>query len=181
MLNFSRHIGAKKVVAVSALMGLSLFTHAPVSQAAEDVTLKAGPFSRKVTVDSLKSYASTGQASGSLGSVLKVVKAEQRKSLTELLQARLPYGVVEADKLLKSPIGDQVLKQVATATILPGDDEGKSETLALRSAIIGAAAQDKNISFITLLEKYPTPNLTVDIFKLSKILSNPALSVLLRR
>ena len=182
MLNTLRRTGAK-LLGMSMLMGLGLFALAPTARAAEDLTLKFGPFRRTVTVDSLKEYASTGKATGNLRSVLSVVKSDQRQSLNGLLQTRLPYGVVEVDRLMRSAIGSQILTQVAGATLLPANDPkvDEIEVLALRSAIIGAAAQDQNIQFLTLLEKYPTPNLTVDIAKLNKILANPALRPLLNR
>ena len=177
MLNSIRHVGAK-VAGASALVCLSMIALTPAAQAAEDLTLKFGPFRRTISIASLREFTTNGRATGNLASLLKVVKSEQRQSLTGLLQTQLPYDVVAADRLLRSPIGGQVLKQVAQATILPGG--GDTEILALRSAIIGAAAQDKNVQFLTVLEKYPTPNLTVDIAALSKILSNPAFRSFLR-
>ena len=65
---------------------------------------------------------------------------------------------------------------MASATILPGGEEVK----ALRAAAILASAQDKSLSFGTLLQKYPTQTLTVDLPVLMKVLkTNPAVGALL--
>lgn len=176
MLNYFRHAGIQ-ATSIITLAGVATFTLIPTAHAAEEVTLKHGIFRQTVTVDSLRDYAKTGNATGNLASLLRVVSGKQRESLTGLLKTRLPYGVVEVDRLLKSPVGQKVLNDMAEATILPGK---ASEVLALRSAALGAASQDKSLSFVTLIEKYPTPNLTVDLPKLNSVFSsNPALGALL--
>ena len=159
---------------VSAGMFLTLFSGSAL--AAETVVLKYGPFARSVSVGSLKTFADTGKAPQDLASLLKVVKSDQRQSMAGLLNTKLPFGVVQVDKLLRSPIGEQFLNDFASATILPGDSEVK----ALRSAAILAAAQDKSISFGTMLEKYPTKTMTIDLPALMKVLkNNPAIGSLL--
>ncbi|MEM9135807.1 MAG: alpha/beta hydrolase [Cyanobacteria bacterium P01_F01_bin.42] len=163
---------------VAALLGASttftLFSGSAF--AAEKVVMKYGPFSRSVSVESLKSYASSGKASPELASLLRVVKSEQRQSIAGLLNTRLPFNVVQVDRLLRSPIGERFLSSMAEATILPGDSEVK----ALRSAAILAASEDEALSFGTLLEKYPTETLTINVPVLLRIFqSNAGLGSLL--
>ncbi|MCM1981374.1 alpha/beta hydrolase [Lyngbya confervoides] len=165
------------LVSMGALIGV--FIGGLQAQAAEKVTLKYGPFYRSVSVAELKDYASSGKTSGSLTSLLGVVGSDQRQSLLGLLNTTLPYDVLQVDRLLRSPLGEQLLKDMAAATILPGA-EG-TEALALRSAAVTAAAADKQLSFVTLLEKYPVPTLTVDLPLLMQVLkSNPALGALIK-
>ena len=172
MVHRLKRLSASILLGVGA--GITLFSSS--SLAAEKVVLKYGPFARSVSVESLKSFASTGKATGDLASLLSVVKSEQRQSMAGLLNARLPFGVVQVDKLMRSPMGEQFLNEIAVATILPGDSEAK----ALRSAAILAAAQDDSLSFGTMLEKYPTKTLTVDVPALMKILkTNPLVGGLL--
>lgn len=177
MRNHIQHFGSK-LFGGGVLLTLTLFSGSLSASAAETVVLKYGPFARSVSVDSLISYASTGKATGNLASLLSVVKSDQRESMAGLLKAKLPFGVVQTDQLIRSPIGDQFLKEIATATILPGNSD--SEVKALRSAAVLAAAQDKSISFGTMLQKYPTPTMTVDLPVLIKILkTNPMVGALL--
>jgi hypothetical protein len=158
-------------------LGLGVWIGGQTAQAAEKVTIKAGGFGRSISVTALKEYAQTGTASPELASLLRLVSAEREKSLVGLLNTKLPFNVVAVDKLLQSPPGEQLLKDIGGATILPGD----GEIPALRGALLGAAAQDKMLNFVTVLEKYPTPTLTVDILKLGKILKeNPALGALIQ-
>lgn len=175
MLNHIQQFGVK-VVGAGTILTLTLLSSALSASAAEKVVLKYGPFARSVSVDSLTNYASTGEATGNLASLLRVVKADQRQSMMGLLNTKLPFGVVQVDKLMRSPIGEQFLNDMASATILPGGEEVK----ALRAAAILASAQDKSLSFGTLLQKYPTQTLTVDLPVLMKVLkTNPAVGALL--
>ena len=144
MLNHIQKFGGK-VVGAGTVLALTIASSAVSASAAEKVVLKYGPFYRSVSADSLANYAATGEATGNLASLLKVVGSDQRKSMQGLLKSRLPFGVVQVDKLMRSPIGQQFVKDMASATILPGGEEEK----ALRSAAILAAAQDKSLSFGT--------------------------------
>ncbi len=176
MLNSFRPVGVK-IISMAALAGLTVCALGPSAQAAEQVTLKVGAFRRTVSVDSLKNFASTGTATGGLASLLGVVGSTQRQSFTGLLRSQLPYDVLAVDRILKSPLGQKMLEDVAKATILPGE---KSEVLALRSTALATAAEHKSLSFVTLIENYPTPNLTVDLPLLQKTLAaNQSLGALL--
>lgn len=177
MLNHIQPFGIK-LLGAGALLTLTLFSGTLSASAAEKVVLKYGPFARSVAVDDLIEYSKTGNATGNLASLLRVVKPDQRKAMMGLLQAKLPLGVVQVDKLIRSPIGDKFLKEMASATILPG--KAGSEEKALRSAAILSAAQDKSIGFGTMLRKYPTPTMTVDLPALMNIFqTNPTVGALL--
>ncbi|NJN23791.1 MAG: alpha/beta hydrolase [Acaryochloridaceae cyanobacterium RL_2_7] len=175
MLNHIRKFSGQ-VVGTGTVLALTIASSAVSANAAEKVVLKYGPFYRSVSVDALTTYSTTGEATGDLASLLKVVGSDQQQSMQGLLKSRLPFDVVQVDKLIRSPIGQQFLKDMASATILPGGEEEK----ALRSAAILAAAEDKSLSFGTLIQKYPTPTLTVDLPVLMRVLkTNPAVGALI--
>ena len=158
---------ALKMIGVGALLGFGLSV-GPAS-AAEKVTLKYGIFSRSIPVEALTGYAKTQQATGGLESLLRSVSDDDRSALLKLLNARFPFGVLQVDQILKSPVGATFLKDVAGATQLPGRDE-EAEVKALRSAALVTAATDKSLSFSGMLERYPTENLTINLPALLKTL-----------
>ncbi len=156
------------------LLGYGL-TSTP-SQAAEQVTIKFGPFGRTVSVDDLRAYAETSEASPELASVLSIVGSEQRESLQKGLNVKLPFKAVQVDKLLRSGPGAQLLPQVAKVTILPGD----TEELAMRSGLVLAAGSEEGLGVLSFIEAYPTPTLTLDAKAMQKLLkSNDSLGSLL--
>jgi hypothetical protein len=133
----------------ATLLGMGLV--AQPSWGAEKVTAKYGPFYRSIPVADLQQYAETGK---------------ERESMRKGLNLKLPFNVVTVDKLFKSPAADQLLTQVADATILPGD----VEKVALRGAILTAAASKEGLGTMSILKSYPTPTLTVDMKKMLKLM-----------
>jgi hypothetical protein len=148
----------------ATVMGVGL--SAQPSWSAEKVTAKYGPFYRSIPVSDLQQYAETGKTTPLLDSFLRLVDAKERDKMRNGLNLKLPFNVVTVDKLFKSPMADQLLTQVADATILPGD----VEKVALRGAIITAAASKEGLGTMSILKSYPTPTLTVDMKKMLKIM-----------
>jgi hypothetical protein len=151
---------------VLTLLGYGL-TSSP-SQAAEQVTIKFGPFGRTVSVDDLQAYAETSKASPELASVLSIVKSKQREALQKGLKVKLPFEAAQVDKLLRSGPGAQLLPQVAKVTILPGD----AEEVAMRSALVMAAGSEEGLGVMSFLKAYPTPTLTLDAKAMQKLLKS---------
>jgi hypothetical protein len=148
----------------ATLLGMGLV--AQPSWGAEKVTAKYGPFYRSIPVADLQQYAETGKATPLLDSFLSLVDKKERESMRKGLNLKLPFNVVTVDKLFKSPAADQLLTQVADATILPGD----VEKVALRGAILTAAASKEGLGTMSILKSYPTPTLTVDMKKMLKLM-----------
>lgn len=155
-----------KGVGIGVVSSFTLGVSTLSAGAAENVVLKYGIFSRSVPVESLTNFAETGQASGGIEAFLGSIPTDDRPAIVKLLDTKLPFGVLQVDQILQSPTGEQFLNDLASATILPGDSEVK----ALRSAAILSAAEDKSLSFSSMLRKYPTQTLTVDLPKLLKTL-----------
>ena len=152
--------------ATLAMVGVESFGLTQGGWAAEKVTVKYGPFYRSVGVADLAQYASSGQATPELASLLSLVKEEEKTSLKEGLNLKFPFDVVAVDKLINSPLADGMLTQVADATILPGD----VEKVALRGALLIAASSQEGLGTLSLLNSYPTPTLTIDLKKLLKLM-----------
>lgn len=148
----------------AAFIGFGIL--AQPSWSADKLTAKYGPFYRSLLVSDLQQYAETGIASPELSSFLNLVKGKQKDSLRKVLNLKMPFDVVTVDKLLKSPMADQLLTKVSDVTILPG----RFEKEALRSAIIVSAASKEGLGTMGILKSYPTQTLTVDLKKMLKLL-----------
>jgi len=166
-----------KLFGIGTLLGLSFFSTVHPVSAAETVILKYGIFSQSIPVSALTGGSSDSQGSGELQALLKVISPDDRPSILRLLDTTLPFGVLQVDQIIKSPVGEKFLNELAAATILPGDSEVK----ALRSAALVTAAEDKSLSFSGMLKRYPTQTLTVNLPLLIKTFrsNGPALGALL--
>ena len=152
----------------SSLMLASLSCMSLSGRAAEKVTVSYGPFGRSLKVSDLRKYSETGRPPRELASLLSVIGEEERASLLTGLKLKLPLNVVIMDKLLRSPQGDQILTQIASATSLPGG----AEKLALRSALIGAASSKDGLGILSFLEAYPTQRLKINVPEAQKLLKS---------
>jgi hypothetical protein len=150
------------------------------SHAAETIYLKYGGFGRSISVADLRQFIETDEAPRDLAPVLGLVSSKQQVQLKSLLKTQVPkqsFGVVKVDKLLRSPIGEQLLPKFAEVMPLPGE----GEIVALRSAIVLAAASENGLGGLSFLEAYPTPNMTINLIALQKLLKdNSGLGSLLR-
>ncbi|WP_299410751.1 alpha/beta hydrolase [Acaryochloris sp. IP29b_bin.148] len=155
----------------STLMLMGLSSKALPSYAAEKITVTYGPFGRSISVSDLRQYLETGSAPPDLASALSVVGQKERESLLGGLKFKVPLNVVVMDQLLRSPQGDQLLTQIAGATSLPGG----AEKLALRSALIGAAASKEGVGALSFLEAYPTKTLKIDLAAVQKLLKSSSM------
>jgi hypothetical protein len=150
------------------VLGLGALMSAQPSWSAEKITVKYGAFYRSLAVSDLRSYAETGKPSAELGSFLNLMKPKDRESLTKTLNMKFPFTVVAVDKLLKSPMADGLLTEVASATILPG----KQEVTALRGALLISASSKAGLGTMSMIESYPTPTMTVDLKRLLDLMKN---------
>lgn len=155
----------------SALMLVGFSCASSSSRAAEKITVSYGPFGRSIAVSDLRQLLETGSAPPDLASVLSVVGQQERASLLGGLKFKVPLNVVVLDKILRSPQGDQLLSQIAGATSLPGG----AEKLALRSALIGAAASKDGLGILSFLEAYPTQTLKIDLAAVQKLMKSGSL------
>ncbi|HEY9825735.1 MAG TPA: alpha/beta hydrolase [Stenomitos sp.] len=150
------------------LWGIGAMALPQAGWSAEKITLKYGPFYRSLPVADLVDYANTKNASPELSSFLDMIKDKDRDALTKTLNMKFPFGVVQVDKLLKTPAADGLLTEVASATVLPG----KQEVVALRGALLIAASSKEGLGTLSLLQSYPTPTLTVDLQQLLYLMKN---------
>jgi hypothetical protein len=136
-------------------MGLLMSTGKAI--AADRVVLTYGLISMDIPIEDLANFAESGEESDELSRLLDVAGQDPevlRSTLTE--PVNLSPTVV--DFALNTPPGEWVLDRVSE-TIHPAS--GEAGRLALRSALIGASADDNEITLIEVMQLYPSPDIVV--------------------
>lgn len=137
------------------------------AKAANFVSLTYGPFQRSFPLSELEEFVSTKEATGQLRGLMRLVSKDDQAKLLEFLGMRLPFNVVQTDQILASPIGKDLLKQFSQVTIRR-DQAGE---VALRGAMITAAASPEGLSMMSFLKNYPGETINLDLRKLREMLT----------
>lgn len=143
---------------LSVVLALEGFFLSP-ALAAENIVLKAGPFSRSLPVEDLRAYAETESVSSELKPLLRRFDSDDQTMLREFLQIKYPFNVVAVDSLLKTDYGQQFLSDAAAITVRRDD----AAVQALRAGLILGTRPPEGLGVISFLEAYPSENLTVDL------------------
>ncbi|NER79395.1 MAG: alpha/beta hydrolase [Leptolyngbya sp. SIO1D8] len=149
--------GLKTLLALAGGLALGSFGMASNAAAAEKVVLTYGFFSIEIPIEDLEAFATEGETSGELEELLDLADQDPDSLRTALNQ---PVGVspVVLDLAFNSPPGEWVLDRISE-TVQPAS--GESGELALRGALIGAAADDDQITLLELMQVYPSPEIVV--------------------
>lgn len=138
---------------------------------AENIKLIYGPFRGDLSLESLETYAKTGEITREFRVYAKFLDRETLAQLRYWLQKSFDSDRVQLYEYTHSPEGEKFLQQLGTAVRTHPERNG---FYALRSALIEAADKPGNSDGWTLLEamsKFPTDNLqinTKELFKLKR-------------
>lgn len=128
--------------------------------AAENIILSYGALEFSVAVDSLETYANTGEINGNLKSYADFLTPEQLERLRLGLTTSADFSHLAIAQFLYSFQGETILKRVSRVIKTQAHQPG---FYALRSALILAAAdQDSGLTPLNVLKKFPTKALRVD-------------------
>ncbi len=141
---------------------------------AERLKLSFGIVERSISVDSLETYAKTGQINDELAAYFKYVPKENRGELREALLASIPLGAVEVSQFLYSPIGETLLENLSQVVQSEFRNRGQttrdkyrrsSGFYGTRAALILAADKPENFNIINILRKFPSKTISIDLFR----------------
>ncbi|MGF1458760.1 MAG: alpha/beta hydrolase [Leptolyngbyaceae cyanobacterium] len=147
---------------VSAFLGglTAIALGALPTAAAETVVFDFGPFSRSVAVDDLTAYAEQGDETSDLAQFLSRLSPERQADLRQALTAEREADVVALSRWYYAPMGERTLQFVGRLFPTGARLNGQ---MALRAAIISAAAEDGQTSALDIMRHYPTEVLRVDL------------------
>ena len=142
--------------------------------AAENIILNYGVLEFAVSVDSLETYATTGEIEGELKSYADFLTPEQLEQFKVGLTTSADFSHLAIAQFLYSFQGEKILERVSRVIETKARQPG---FYAIRSALILAAAdKEMGLTPLNVLKKFPTNTLRVDsrqgfeIFKdLSKV------------
>jgi predicted dienelactone hydrolase len=141
---------------------------------AERLKLSFGIVERSVSVDSLETYAKTGEVNDELAAYFKYVPKENRGELREALLAPIPLRAVQVSQFLYSPIGETLLENLSQVVQSEFRNRGQTTRNKLRrssgfygtrAALILAADKPENFNIINILRKFPSKTISIDLFR----------------
>lgn len=147
--------GIQGLIGLGGLLAWTVPTHA-----AESIILSYGSLQRSISVESLEHYAETGDAPADLKPYLQRFDEQQKEQLRNLLQTQADLDHVAIAQFLYTRQGEILLQQlgdvIQTESYQPG-------FLALRGAMILAADSDEGLSLLSIVKKFPTDQLRIDL------------------
>ena len=141
---------------------------------AQRLKLSFGIVERSISVDSLETYAKTGQINDELAAYFKYVPKENRGQLREALLAPIPLKAVQVSQFLYSPIGETLLESLSQ--VVQSEFRNRGQTIrekyrrssgfyGTRAALILAADKPENFNLINILRKFPSKSISIDLFR----------------
>lgn len=152
--------------ATAALMSTGLVVDAVTPQAAQSAEtiriLATGPFMFDLSIDSLETFAETGEITGNFANYARFMNDETLALLRQGLSRKLPLDVVTVDNLAYSPLGRDTLFNLGKVIQVYRGVNGQK---ALRAAVIGAAAKadEEGWTILDALREFPTETIEIEV------------------
>ncbi|MGF1460196.1 MAG: alpha/beta hydrolase [Leptolyngbyaceae cyanobacterium] len=144
-------------------LGLAVDAIARPAQSAEVIRILAGgPLIFDISVESLATFAETGEVPDDLKLYFRFLDPGTQALLQDGLSRKLPLDVVTVDNLAYSPLGRDALYNLGKVLQVYRGINGQK---ALRAAVIGAAANadESGWTIVDVLEAFPTPALEIEV------------------
>ena len=155
------------LVAISFAV-LSVISNPQKLNAAEKIRLVYGPFNCSLSVESLKTYAETGEITSEFKPYTKFLNEQSLLQLRHWLQKDFDKDVVGIHDYTHSPQGKELLEEIGTVVTTHSQRNG---FYALRSTLIGAAAKSDDWTVLDVIQQFPTDNMQINTKELFKLKS----------
>jgi predicted dienelactone hydrolase len=161
-------LGALRGRTIAVLLGTAVVLTALPGRAAERLTLSYGLLERSITLQTLEKYADSGELDNDLYVYTRYVKPAQRDQLRKSLRLKSDLSPVAVSQFLYSPQGDILLKRLGQLIQPESRDNG---SLAIRAALVLAAGDPDGLTPLTVLKRFPTRGIRVDLQKTLALVS----------
>ncbi|MEO0769115.1 MAG: alpha/beta fold hydrolase [Cyanobacteria bacterium J06649_4] len=170
-------LASTSLAATGFFVGASIFADVafPTSvSAAEEIRLNVGgPIAFSVSVDSLETFADTGDVETDLRLLTRFLGDDTLALIRQTLQRPIPLDVVQMDNLAYSTLGSDLLQNLGKVFRTHPDINGSR---GLRGALITAAAQagPEGWTAVDVLQQFPTRSIDIrlgDLLALRRSLS----------
>ena len=143
----------------------------PKVESAENIKIIYSIFSRTVSINSLKGFASDGNSSTKLRRILNATGSSDDE-IQSVLNKNFEIPITIASKLVYSEIGNIFLTRLSSILHAPRANDERTGMLALRSSIIqGLYHGNGKINLIRFFENYPTKTVILNVNALSKVMN----------
>ncbi len=141
------------------------------ANAAQEIKITYGIFSRTIEVNSLKAFAENAYTTKKLKKILKATGSPEN-NIRSILNKDFEIPIIVASKLVYSEIGNVFLTRLSSIVHPPKADDERTGMLALRASIIqGINKGEGEINLIKFFESYPTKTVILDVNALSKVMN----------
>lgn len=149
------------------------------ARSAENLAVTFGPASLSVSVQSLKVYASTGEAPADLALAVNLMTPKQQRDFRRILQEQYilsPEKINTATNFFSRPFGQNILTRLGN---ILKNDQGENGGASLLKSFEIASQNTKGLTIVSFLENFPGSTIRVDlkralivVSELSEILEN---------
>ena len=141
------------------------------ANAAQEIKIIYGIFSRTIEVNSLKIFAEEAISTKKLKKILNATGSPE-KDIRSVLNKDFEIPITVASKLVYSEIGNVFMTRLSSIIHTPRADDERTGMLALRASIIqGINKGNGKINLIRFFESYPTKTVILDVSALSKVMN----------
>jgi predicted dienelactone hydrolase/ABC-type amino acid transport substrate-binding protein len=133
------------------------------SYSAEEIRITTtGPLVVTISVDSLETFAETGEVTGDLKLASRFMNDYLLEQLQTALTFNMPLDVVTVGNVAYSPLGRDALFNLGKVV---QSTPGENGAVALRAAVINAAAQadGEGWTIVDALREFPTRSIDIDL------------------
>ncbi|MEH1904215.1 MAG: alpha/beta hydrolase [Nostoc sp.] len=160
----------KKFLRYLGLGFLSTFLTATPGLGAERISFYYPPFGEfYLSVDSLETFAKEGKIDQDFSFYANRATPQQLAQLRDLLQQRFNVTPTLVSQVTYSPIGEQVMQQLGKLLLTQSRKNG---FYAIRASLILAAADQKGLTVVNLLRKFPSNTIRVNFTEGLKIVDD---------
>lgn len=138
---------------------LSIFTALPTI-GAEQIYISYGLLERSISINSLETFAKTGEIDEELDFYARQATPEQLEQVREVLQTEIPLDVVSVSQFLYTPIGESLLNRLDEVIQTEARQPGST---AIRAALILAADDPEGFTPLAVLQHFPTEGIRIDV------------------
>jgi predicted dienelactone hydrolase len=141
------------------------------ARSAEQLEIIYGPLQFSLSVDSLKTFATTGEIDRELGFYARFARDKNMKELRQLLQRRFQVSPTAVAQITYSPMGEDFLNRLGR---LIQTTSGLNGFYAMRAAAILSATQSEGFTLVDLMRRYPTRSIRMsaaDFLRLQRQIS----------
>lgn len=160
--------GLHRLMSLSSLLvgtAAVLLTTGQPTYASERLYFTYGPLGRSLSIEELRNFAETGETTRQLRWYLNLANVEPER-FRQVLTKQIPASLALVDRITYSLPGEFALSQIGE---IIHTKSHQANIQALRSALILSVSEDDRLSFIELLENYPTDGIYIDGVVLARV------------